>query len=229
LEHRQVIISIHIAKTGGSSFKDLLARAYGERAYFDYEDKPTSREYARITRQRRLLGFRRDLPAQTQIIHGHFFATKYESQFPDAKLAVWLRDPAERLISHFYFWRKHPDPKNSACRRAIEDGFDLEKFIRQRELRNLQTRYLDGKTAEEFDFVGITEEYDRSVALFSRMFGLAGELRAGHFRRNSERVGLCYDVPIELRALIERNHMRDIQVYRAGSERFSRLCMQWAV
>jgi hypothetical protein len=224
-----MILSVHIAKTGGSSFRDLLTRAYGARAYFDYEDKPSSREHKRITRQRRLFGFQCDLPSQAQVIHGHFFATKYERLFPDAKLAIWIRDPAQRLMSHFYYWKAHPDSKNSACRHAIEHGFDLEKFIRQRELQNLQSRYLDGKGIAAFDFVGITEEYDRSVALFARMFGLAGDLRAGHFRSNSEKASPCYDVPIELRALIERYHKRDIQLYREGSERFSQLCLNWRI
>jgi hypothetical protein len=219
-----MIVSVHIGKTGGATFLEILKRSCGSTLLTDYSDLPSSPMHKWVALSRRLRPRNFPVPAGTTIIHGHFTAKKYLRQFPEARLAVWLRDPVERTLSHYSYWKRNPDATNPACRRAMKDGFNLERFIALDSLRNLQSRYVDGIPLSRFAFVGITEHYERSLALFARIFDIDTRFTVEARHINPEKASGRYAVDERVRRLIEHANASDMRLYHEALKRFQELC-----
>ncbi|HEX8672406.1 MAG TPA: hypothetical protein VF710_10990 [Longimicrobium sp.] len=228
------ILSVHIYKTGGTTFRNLLTELPRTEVVLDYGDMPlaraaparrlkntfrTAKVYAGVRRRMS----RRDRPRV--FIHGHYVASKYEPLFPSAGLVTWLRDPVERVASHYHFWLRHPNRKHPICQRLIAEKLSLPEFAEVEGMRNVHSRLLGGRNIAEFDFVGITEEYDRSMALFLDLFTHGGEAPAvAPVNQNPEKGGLRYEIDEEARARILACNATDIAIYEAGRLRFEELC-----
>ena len=78
----------------------------------------------------------------------------------------------------------------------------LEQFAQLDFARDLQEAFLSPVAVEEFDFIGITEEYDRSLELFRRLFCPDVSFHAIVRNRNPNRQGEFYDLNPELRKKI---------------------------
>ena len=89
------IISIHVPRTAGTAFKEVIRQVYSsEQIFFDYPHKGRIRNRM-LTKQK----------PEVKIIHGHFPAPKYNQKFPGAKKIIWLRSPIKRLVSFYFFWK----------------------------------------------------------------------------------------------------------------------------
>lgn len=222
------IISIHIPKTGGTTFKEVLIAVSGNRVYFDYEDKPLSSDYRYrrlYANLRGLLRKRKDeIPEEARFIHGHFLASKYEKRFPRARFIVWFRDPVERLISHYHFWLREPDMDNATCRRMIIGKMSLLDFAALKEMRNVHSRFLSGKDLDTFDFIGITEEYDKSLRLFKKMFFSSIDMGFPIRNENPNRRGRSYEIDEDTRRAIMEYNRLDLDLYERARKRFDSLC-----
>ena len=139
-------ISVHIAKTAGSSFLHVLHQVLGqENVLNDYTSENCQ--------------LNESLPAHIQAIHGHFYAEKYISHFPKAKWIVWLRHPIFRLLSEYFFAQILADPHNPVHVRLTQEKLTLLEFADQPEIRNVQFNQIQGKRLVDFYFVGLQEFY----------------------------------------------------------------------
>ncbi|HEX2484036.1 MAG TPA: hypothetical protein VHQ66_01975 [Myxococcota bacterium] len=215
------IVSVHIPKTGGVTFREALAAAAGGRVVLDYDDRPLApRSFARALRER----LRRvELPPDARAVHGHFVASKYRRRYPNARFVTWFRDPVERLASHYYYWLREPDPKNATCRRLLEERLDIVAFGALPEMRDVHARFLGAVPVEDFAFVGLTEAFDEGMALFQRLFGLATPPTSPRRNANPERRGERYDLAPDVRAALERIHAADVALYARARARFEAL------
>src|SRR5882757_7508321 len=106
------LISLHVPKCAGSALLEALKGIYGEENfYLDYEDqviRPASPvnmdpegyvRYFKTLREQKLAGKR--------VVHGHFYLPKY-ADLKDALRITVLRDPVDRLISHYFYWKITP-------------------------------------------------------------------------------------------------------------------------
>ncbi|MGK7895088.1 MAG: sulfotransferase family 2 domain-containing protein, partial [Xenococcus sp. (in: cyanobacteria)] len=94
-EDKGKVISIHVPKTAGTTFKKVLRQVYHpEEIFFDYAHRGDVRNKM-LTNPK----------PGVKVIHGHFPANKYDSKFPDSRKILWLRDPIKRLISLYFFWK----------------------------------------------------------------------------------------------------------------------------
>jgi hypothetical protein len=204
-------------KTAGNSFLNSLRRAYGQALRLDYGDMAKLQEY-----------FVSDSPGELCVpvsadrldsiacVHGHFLAAKYGSfaSDPRNRFVTWLRDPLQRLCSHYYFWRRSYDPTAAGplFRRVIEEDWSLEQFCLSEEYRNIYTKYLCGFPPERFDFIGIVERYEDDLTyLGERLLGV--DLNAYEENRNTDAMGQ-YNVDSGLQAEIESFHRSDYELYR---------------
>lgn len=213
---RPVLVSVHIPKTAGLSFADLLGRQFSGSLFLDYTDLHVPYPGCRET-----VSFGNVLvPAGVRCVHGHFLATKYERALPLGRAAVWLREPGQRLASHFQY----------ASRQIAAGGQswpwhrDLLSFVSAPPKRNDQTRFLDGRDLATFDFVGIVEEMDRSLALYGRVFGGSAVAALPHVNANPDRVPGGYLLPTEVAEAVASYHAEDVALYRRARERFEALC-----
>lgn len=220
-EANELIVSIHVPKTGGETFRDILEAMTDGHVQRDYADRPLAPPS--VGRRLRLAAARPHLEPGTRAVHGHFIATKYYRRFPEARYMAWLREPVERLASHYHYWKRSPDRQNPTCRRLIEEDLSLPAFAALPEMRDVQTRFLGEVPVARLDFVGLTERYQTSLELFRRAF-YPGLVVDGERRNvNPERSGEGYGLDEATRAAIADLNREDVQLYAEAERRFEEL------
>jgi hypothetical protein len=220
-ESSELIVSIHVPKTGGETFREILEALTDGHVQRDYADRPLA---PMSLRQRlRLATARPHLEPGARAVHGHFIATKYWRRYPDARYMAWFREPVERLASHYHYWKRNPDRGNPTCRRLIEEDLSIEAFAALPEMRDVHARFLGEVPPERLDFVGITERYHDSIDLFRRDHFPALPATTARVNANPERTGARYDLDGTTRSAIEALNAADVRVYAAATTRFEAL------
>lgn len=208
-----MIFSIHIPKTAGTSFRKALEERYGDRLAFYYgrNDPKTDPSLAGVTR--------RDLASRlplleargVEVLHGHYRFKDVRSAVtaPDRQLWTWLRDPVERVASHYYFYRERPVTA-SLGDDVRTGGLSLERFAEAHKMRNMQTRYLMGADITQFAFVGLTERFELGLAM---LFG--DDAPRLPMRYNA--TGRKDDVADDMRGRLAGLNARDAALYAEGA------------
>jgi hypothetical protein len=168
------LISLHIPKCAGQSFRKVLESWFGDRLlfhYFQVLNSPPPR-----------------YPLQAGIcIHGHFNAAKgfgINAYYPEAdQLITVLRDPLEMHLSNYFYW------KTKARERQINRGHiipggehdyrDVNDFFRRRpksQLLNFLPSDLTPDTYREifetrFVWIGSVEQLSTSTGRLARILG----------------------------------------------------------
>ena len=222
-----MIVSIHIPKTAGSSFRKGLERRFGDRLLADYGDRPLSdsvTDRCRRLRTRLEVFRRRDgLKADYDIVHGHFLASKYSSLKHDAAFCAFFRDPVARALSQYQYWRSNPDPQNRMWGKLHAEGMTIARFASLPRQQRIFALFTAGWPLERFAFVGITEEYELSLDLFSAIFGI-------DIRRHRINVGTGVEygaVDGRERREVEAFQRANYCIYDEARRRFEALCLQY--
>ena len=145
-----------------------------------------------------------------------FLAVKYANAATPCEFVCWLRDPVERVLSRFFYGQREGT--------GHVKGMTLTDFLSSDRYHNTYAKYLWSFDIERFDFVGITEDYEMSLDVFRRRFGLIG--RPGEaiaFNVNPDKdIGQTYAVSRKERKLIERSNAEDIGIYERGKHHLDR-------
>lgn len=220
-----LLVSLHLPKTAGTSFASSLASAFGDGYRADYADLPmqAGRWHRRLHAIRAGLALRDALPPRTTCVHGHFLPLKYQLALGRrrARYITWLRDPVERVVSHYHFWRRDydgADPAQPLRNRMLREQWSLERFALGPEMRNVYSEYLWRFPVSRFAFVGITERYAADLAWFAAHY-LGGTAAVATALANPDREGGCYATEAGLRRRIERHHGADVALYRGVLDR----------
>jgi hypothetical protein len=171
-----LLVSVHLPKTAGTSFGESLADCFGDRLFRDYADAPLNTPPLKRKLAAVLAGLRNLAapPARFDCIHGHFLPVKYRWLPPrrEPRFVTWMRDPVERLASHYQYWVRSYDPRTARPlhRRVVEEAWPFERFYRSPEMRNVYAQFLWGFPLSAFDFIGVTEHYDEDFRFFAESF-----------------------------------------------------------
>ncbi|NOR87727.1 MAG: hypothetical protein GQ527_08975 [Bacteroidales bacterium] len=214
-----MIISTHLPKTAGSSFSSSLKGHFGESNFReDYGDWPintpkTKRNYRALRDY--FFNQTKDYSG-VECIHGHFLTLKYLGlrKKPNTQFVTWLRDPIQRMASHYYFWKRtyHAEKSPILQRKMVEENWTLERFCLGNEVRNFYSSFLWGFPLKRFDFIGITEHYKDDLAWFSKNI-LQANLETKNENINTI-IGDQYQLSEKLKKEIEQWHSKDIQLYK---------------
>lgn len=219
---QEVVISVHIPKTGGTSFRRILEDTYRDAILEDYDWLTRPKAFSGSTLDASDDEIR-DALKGIRCIHGHFAAQKYKRlQEIDGIRPIfitWLRDPVERAISAYYFLRANPSEQSLEEMPPWERGaktMDAEEFLTKTKYgENRQAAQLRNMPIEAFDFVGCTEVYDASMRIFSHLF--RPKLPVADIpveRKNPDRKGERYDISPRVRKHLEEINARDAVIHR---------------
>ena len=230
-----MLISVHVPKTAGTSFFQFLAKNFGGEILRDYGsetlevshlfescfgeiDAIKSTGYFRLKiiaeglQRLRSEIDRRGITA----IHGHYRVDKYFGIFPNAKYAIWLREPFKRCLSQYFFHRRVlPGSANPVQRAVHEHAMSFEDFISVEENINLQYK-MAGGDLRKFDFVGVTERYEVGLQQFCSLFGLPRVAQMDIDRANVNPDSRIYDEYLtndDIKQRFMRLNERDVELY----------------
>jgi len=231
-----MLISIHIPKTGGETFKSLLKSRFGEHYGEDYEGAitlatcPLRSSYWKC-RFNLIHSFRtKNLPGGC--LHGHFLGVKYRAYLRKAKFAAWFRNPVDRVVSHFEYWRRAEAMEIEIWEKVRSGDISLEQFVEIPEFQNTQYYFVKGIGVDNLDFVGITERFDQSLMLFDRILGFTADENERVVERenfNPSRMTGAYTLKDELRDKIEKLNCLDMEIYKQALDRHLDLCLRHGV
>ena len=231
---KEAVRFLHIPKTAGSTFTDILKRQFINRKYFEFTgnlDKDIN-------------NFNKLSPAQKADIAlfiGHAPLTTKIPEADNALLFTFLREPVSRVKS---FCQHVAEGKSPYLLELFPpQKFDLDYFLASgnTELANLQTKMLAGQYAndvcqdlnslskrelmnlalknlfEKIDAYGITEFFDESIIWFAHKYNWRIPF---YFRRNtrSPRKKIIFDKR-HIKKIIELNQI-DIEVYKIARSEF---------
>lgn len=220
-----MIISIHIRKAAGTSFRKALQEYYKNNLLLDYGDEigssHISSQEKRIKSQAYAFKNEDEIISKYKIIHGHFFGHKYSTYETSLEYATFLRDPVQRVLSNFYYLQRNPDRKNPDGAMIHQQGFTLEDYIEHKDARNLQSQFLGNKKLSEFKFIGLSEQYKRSVCLFNHIFNTS--LKYNHVENTNPNRSTMYKVETKLVDHIKKHNELDIELYKEGSLIFKKM------
>jgi len=209
------LISIHVPKSGGTSFRNILESVYGEREVVRF-DMPRRKKHDPVLVNREPWE-RPVLPAGIRVLHGHFSYEQLTRRFEiDALVPVvtWLRHPVDRVISHYFYLneqlREFIGEEPERWRLLERFGKTMLEFARDKRNRNRTARFLQGMDLERFTFIGLMEHYQDDLDDLGRMLNWDRAIPVIHSNRTREK----REVPEELRAFIAELNQEDMEVYR---------------
>lgn len=203
-----MIISVHVPKCAGTSFRHVLHGIYGETIWYNY-----GTIFERGQARPELV------PAGTKMIHGHFLADSFDDLYPDRKLLTWVRHPVERVVSNYHHFLRSPDMRDDCCRALHEKKLSLREFSDLDWMRNLSTRYLANKPVGDFQFIGVTERFRESMLQFCEIYGFRSVMVLPRENINPERVTERYRLSTEDHAYILDRNSQDMVWYNQALER----------
>ncbi|NEQ41296.1 MAG: methyltransferase domain-containing protein, partial [Okeania sp. SIO3I5] len=156
-EVKAKVISIHVPKTAGTTFKKVLRQIYHlEEIFFDYPHRGDLR-HNMLTKPK----------PGIKVIHGHFPGNKYDSKFPEYRKIIWLRNPIKRLISLYFFWKTwqilvESDAENLPP--VKESSLTFLEFAERPDMANqIKSKFVQEQKLTDFYFVGIQEFFSEDL------------------------------------------------------------------
>lgn len=221
---------IHLPKTAGTSLWAALADTFGR------DNISTGLGASRMTAKdaERL--------QQLKIISGHLSYDDISRYFRQRAMLTILRDPIDRCISTYFFFR-HDQPDNEGGPRlskkfSIEEYFELPVELLARDVSNRVTRQL-GAHALDFGadldlsftrakallslcaWVGFHDTVDSDLNCLRKKFGAFKDLpQLPKVRVTSQRIGVD-DIPKKLRRRIAELNTYDIALYEWARREFA--------
>ena len=192
----------HLPKCGGSSLVGYLRENYLERKTFqtDYFNPTASVDYFK-----KLPQWRRH---QYDLIIGHLTRELLDYVHPNCLRVTILREPVDRIISHYYYAKRTPE--HYLYPRILASNMSLEDYATSRlsdELKNWYTCHFSGLTLDEaernpelsitkafevltkrYDIIGFVNDYSSFISVLSSQ----ANLTCGN---NNRRVNESHDRP----------------------------------
>lgn len=202
------LISIHIPKTGGTSFRNTLQDIYGKEA-------------VQLCYGHKKEGSKIKINPESRVLHGHISIREYDQlveNYPtisSVPLITWVRNPIERVISNYYYYldavssylepskEKYPGLQKRITRSLLE-------FARQPVNRNVQSRHIkiEWMKSKQLRFIGIMEQYDEDLNEMKEIFGWDTPRSYKHNETKNK-----YEVAPDIRSKIESLNGLDLELF----------------
>lgn len=195
-----IYLFIHIDKTAGRSFNFILRRNFGKDMVALYNLRRR-----RFLSEPEMKAIATLYPAARCIASHHLSCPipQPDDDNVDYKVIAFVRDPADRVLSTYFFQAGHRDrragrdyhmPRFEEHMERINAKEYEESSGRWASFTNLQTYFLDRdydvdrakrRMSDDLFFVGVTERFEESLILLKRKFERQGiDFRIHYIQRN---------------------------------------------
>ena len=220
-----VLVFTHIPKAAGTTLVDIIRSEFGERQILNRHKLNEAEWTAQL----------RKIEPGIRVIVGHARYGVHREVARPCRYFTVLRDPVERAISLYSYIRSTPAHVRHA--EVISGKMGIAGYARQK--RDIQTKYLAGLAASgseaidagelarakhhlesEYAAFGLSEEFAKSVLLFTRAFGwkLRGYRSQNVTPNRLAQAELAPELLDEIRAA----NPLDLQLYDFARELFQR-------
>ncbi len=230
-ERLHTVIFLHIPKTAGVTFGSILTRIYRPEEIATYRMKfPLDSYYASVYAKRK----------QLHLLRGHFTFGAHRFVVAPFVYLTFLRDPIDRVISLYYFYREW---KDGPLYKDVQK-ISLEEFVTSGITRladNGMVRQLSGvgshvrygsctqetlqqakENLERYFLVGLVQEFDRSIEIFSSLLGWQiPEYQPRNVTKNRPKRD---EISAQTLAVLEKYNQLDKELYRFGVELYRKQC-----
>lgn len=229
----KMALFMHIQKCAGTSVVNLAVKYYGNNkvcSHGDFLGKPPSDFY------------------KVPFVSGHFGYDFAKTLMPGRYCFVFLREPADRILSFYYFCRQR-DPNQFEMYKLAQE-LNLEQFLQyafedplaRSRIWNNQTwqlahgygkqdkrsivNFTEGELLKlakshlsEFDYVGFTETFDRDKKIILKKLGIVDDGSVTRLNVTKDKPSM-HELPLSTRKLLDQLTELDREIYRyAGSLR----------
>jgi Wzt C-terminal domain/Sulfotransferase family len=219
----------HIPKTGGTSVHKLIAQWFPKESVTENID---SENYSTAIKAW----------SRFDVVIGHFWFRPGEALDPGRNNITILRDPIDRVLSHFFFFRQLQLTRHAS---VPERSLDLTEYVSsdlpsvRANVCNFQTRLLAPlgmppnnpnptenqlleaavRAVDLFDLVGVYPELDDAAACIASMVRVPMN---GDLPRENVSVGRMSvaEIPDSVREQLERLNVLDRELYAHAERRF---------
>ncbi|MBU2649752.1 MAG: sulfotransferase family 2 domain-containing protein [Bacteroidetes bacterium] len=208
------LISIHIAKTGGRSFYEILKNEYGDKL------DPRTRRIEYFPGRDFSKNLLESIPPHVTVIHGHLFYEHVREihRRYDARIVTWLRDPVERVISNYFFLMRaiREAPETHPQRRKA--AYTLMEYAHD-SIPDKMSKYLRGIHLQELFFIGFQENYEQDLEQLTELLSWKKPLIKPRINTGPEGTEeedyptRRKDITGEMREQIREMNAGDVQLY----------------
>ena len=227
---KETIIFLHIPKTGGRSLQNIILRQYSVEEVITDAHQKLGEIAAWSDEHKRAIRY----------IQGHFVFGIHKSFPQKCKYITLLRDPIDRIISHYYYIKRsasHP------LNRVVEEQrLDLDGYVTSGicdEVRNDQVRLIAGverggsideakmlsmakeNIDKEFLVVGLMEKFDETLMLLKKRLNLRWVYYG--VRNQTLKRPLKEQIPVSTLRLIAEKNQADMDLYAYAKDNLSRM------
>lgn len=242
------VIFLHIPKTAGSSLNRFLVKNTRHLHHFDTMAGSviTPKRWQMILDK--ILTEPEEERDERMIVKGHMYFGLHRYFNGPTEYVTFLREPGERVSSHFRMMRRHADISPDTTLDPSKPDWNLgPKDINFRlSLDNGQVRALSGADLDlplggvteehlrqaqanlkaHFRFVGVMREYDFSQLILGRLYGWNWKF---YVPKNVAPKSDQYRIPPDVMAAIRELNRFDQELYRTAEEEFERLVREYGV
>lgn len=215
------LISIHIPKTGGTSFYQTLESAYPSSMSINYKRQHIDRakKWGKINFSK-LPSFSENI----RVIHGHFSFSEVASLYrpSQTKVLTWLRDPIDRVVSDYRFFMKNlKNPHLSDVPNFLETHYPeikhrenetLLEYAFAKNNRNVIHKFLKGIPLEDLFFIGFLETFEEDIQTLKKHLHWT-ELEIPYLNKSSSTVIPKLSLDTSALAMLKNWNYLDVALY----------------
>ena len=199
----------HIPKTAGTSLRMSIKRHVKDwKVYSDYDvDNPTTSRFIRSLYKSGDFSKITEIDGPKILLAGHFPIKKYLPYYPIHRVITFVRDPVQRVISHYH-----------DLQRRVDYSETLETFIKERRYQNTQSRFFKGIPLEAIGFIGICEFYDESIEIIKHSYSITIPVKMHNI--NKDKKDEFYITTGHITNLVRENNSADYFLYEKALQIF---------